>query len=49
LLLLGAFIGSYSKIIDFWFTDQDRDKMMTQKADEEDGISLSDVNKDTDN
>jgi hypothetical protein len=36
LLLLGAFIGSYGKIIDFWFTDQDRDKMLVQKADEED-------------
>jgi hypothetical protein len=44
LLLLGAFIGSYSKIIDFWFTDQDRDKMLSQKADEEDGVSLSHTN-----
>jgi hypothetical protein len=44
LLLLGAFIGSYGKIIDFWFTDQDRDKMLSQKADEEDGISLSHTN-----
>lgn len=41
LLLLGAFIGSYGKIIDFWYTDQDRDKMLVQKADEEDGITLS--------
>jgi len=44
LLLLGAFIGSYGKIIDFWFTDQDRDKLLSQKADEEDGITLSNVN-----
>ena len=44
LLLLGAFIGSYGKIIDFWFSDQDRDKMLSQKADEEDGITLSHTN-----
>jgi hypothetical protein len=41
LLLLGAFIGSYSKIIDYWFSDQDKDKMLVQKMDEEDGTSLS--------
>ena len=41
LLLLGAFIGSYSKIIDYWFSDTDKDKMLDQKMDEEDGISLS--------
>jgi hypothetical protein len=41
LLLLGAFIGSYSKIIDYWFSDQDKDKMLVQKMDEEDGESLS--------
>ena len=41
LLLLGAFIGSYGKIIDYWFSDQDKDKMLVQKMDEEDGISLS--------
>jgi len=44
LLLLGAFIGSYGKIIDFWYTDQDRDKLLSQKADEEDGVSLSNTN-----
>ena len=27
LLLLGAFIGSYGKIIDYWFSDTDKDKM----------------------
>ena len=43
LLLLGAFIGSYGKIIDYWFSDQDKDKMLVQKMDEEDGISLSDT------
>jgi hypothetical protein len=41
LLLLGAFIGSYSKIIDYWFSDTDKDKMLVQKMDEEDGASLS--------
>jgi hypothetical protein len=41
LLLLGAFIGSYSKIMDYWFSDTDKDKMLVQKMDEEDGISLS--------
>jgi hypothetical protein len=43
LLLLGAFIGSYGKIIDYWFSDTDKDKMLVQKMDEEDGISLSNV------
>jgi len=43
LLLLGAFIGSYGKIIDYWFSDQDKDKMLVQKMDEEDGVSLSDT------
>ena len=41
LLLLGAFIGSYGKIIDYWFSDTDKDKMLVQKMDEEDGLSLS--------
>jgi hypothetical protein len=40
-LLLGAFIGSYGKIIDYWFSDTDKDKMLVQKMDEEDGTSLS--------
>ncbi len=41
LLMLGAFIGSYGKIIDYWFSDTDKDKMLVQKMDEEDGTSLS--------
>ena len=41
LLLLGAFIGSYGKIIDYWFSDTDKDKMLVQKMDEEDGVSVS--------
>ena len=44
LLLLGAFIGSYGKIIDYWFSDTDKDKMLVQKMDEEDGVSLSNIN-----
>jgi hypothetical protein len=43
LLMLGAFIGSYGKIIDYWFRDNDKDKMLVQKMDEEDGVSLSDT------
>jgi hypothetical protein len=35
LLLLGAFIGSYGKIIDYWFSDTDKDKMLVAKMDEE--------------
>ncbi len=31
MLLLGAFIGSYGKIIDYWFSDTDKDKMLVQK------------------
>ena len=44
LLMLGAFIGSYGKIIDYWFSDQDKDKMLVQKMDEEDGTTLSNTN-----
>ena len=44
LLLIGALIGSYGKIIDYWFSDTDKDKMLVQKMDEEDGESLSNTN-----
>jgi|TARA_B110000977_G_scaffold153215_1_gene194670 H+/Cl- antiporter ClcA len=44
LLLLGAFIGSFGKVIEYWFTDNDKDKMLFQKMDEEDGESLSNTN-----
>ncbi len=44
LLMLGAFIGSYGKIIDYWFSDTDKDKMLVQTMDEEDGVSLSHTN-----
>ena len=44
LLLLGVFIGSYGKIIDYWFSDTDKDKMLVQKMDEEDGVTLGHTN-----
>ncbi len=44
MLMLGAFIGSYGKIIDYWFSDTDKDKMLVQKMDEEDGTSMSHTN-----
>ena len=44
LLMLGAFIGSYGKIIVYWFSDTDKDKMLVQKMDEEDGVSMGSVN-----
>ena len=41
LILLGAFVGNLNKVVDYWFTSDDRDKMLIQKVDEEDGVSLS--------
>lgn len=38
LLVLGAFIGSYSKVIDFWFNNTERDREMMHRADAEDGL-----------
>lgn len=43
LLLLGAFVGNLNKVIDYWFSNEDRDKMLVQKMDEEDNVSESDV------
>ena len=43
LLLLGAFVGNLNKVVDYWFNSEDRDKMLIQKVDEEDGESLSNV------
>ena len=43
LILLGAFVGNLNKVIGYWFNSEDRDKMLIQKVDEEDGTSLSDV------
>lgn len=36
LLMLGAFIGSYQRVIDFWFNNSERDKEILKRADEED-------------
>ena len=41
LILFGAFVGNLNKVIDYWFNSEDRDKMLVQKVDEEDGITLS--------
>ena len=44
LILLGAFVGNLNKVVDYWFNSEDRDKMLIQKVDEEDGISTSNIN-----
>jgi hypothetical protein len=41
LILLGAFVGNLNKVIDFYFSSEDRDKMLIQKMDEEDGSAMS--------
>ena len=46
LILLGAFVGNLNKVVDYWFNSEDRDKMLIQKVDEEDGVSLSNVAED---
>ena len=43
LILLGAFVGNLNKVVDYWFNSEDRDKMLSQKVDEEDGSTLSNV------
>jgi hypothetical protein len=43
LILLGAFVGNLNKVVDYWFNSEDRDKMLIQKVDEEDGLALSNV------
>jgi uncharacterized membrane protein (DUF485 family) len=43
LILLGAFVGNLNKVVDYWFNSEDRDKMLIQKVDEEDGLSLSNL------
>lgn len=43
LILLGAFVGNLNKVVDYWFNSEDRDKMLIQKVDEEDGTTMSDV------
>jgi hypothetical protein len=47
LLVLGAFIGSYNRVIDFWFNSTERDKEMIARADHEDdeiGVSFEEHN-----
>lgn len=44
LILLGAFVGNLNKVVDYWFNSEDRDKMLIQKVDEEDGEVLSNLN-----
>lgn len=41
LILFGAFVGNLNKVVDYWFNSEDRDKMLIQKVDEEDGQTLS--------
>ena len=43
LILFGAFVGNLNKVVDYWFNSEDRDKMLIQKVDEEDGNSLSNI------
>jgi len=43
LILLGAFVGNLNKVVDYWFNSEDRDKMLIQKVDEEDGFALSNI------
>ena len=43
LILFGAFVGNLNKVVDYWFNSEDRDKMLIQKVDEEDGTALSNV------
>jgi hypothetical protein len=35
LLLLGALIGAFSKVIDHWFKDSDKDKLLIEKMSEQ--------------
>lgn len=38
LLLLGALIGAFGKVIDHWFKDSDKDKMLIEKINEQDSV-----------
>lgn len=40
LLVLGAFIGSYNRVIDFWFNSEDRDREVIARADKEDDLPV---------
>ena len=39
LLLLGALIGAFSKVIDHWFKDTDRDKQLIEDISKKEGES----------
>jgi hypothetical protein len=43
LLVLGAFIGSYNRVIDFWFNSTERDNEMITRADQEDDDVENDI------
>jgi uncharacterized membrane protein (DUF485 family) len=43
LILLGAFVGNLNNVVDYCFNSEDRDKMLIQKVDEEDGVAVSNV------
>jgi len=43
LILFGAFVGNLNKVVDYWFNSEDRDKMLIQKVDEEDGTAMSNI------
>lgn len=36
MLMLGAFISSYNRVIDFWFNNSQRDDKLIEKMDQED-------------
>jgi hypothetical protein len=38
LLVLGAFIGSYNRVIDYWFNSAERDNKLLEAVDDVDGV-----------
>lgn len=47
LLVLGAFIGSYNRVIDFWFNSSERDREVIARADNEDNPLVYSTTEDT--
>ena len=39
LLVLGAFIGSYNRVIDYWFNSAERDNKLLDAVDDMDGVA----------
>lgn len=37
-IIIGAFIASYSKVMDFWFNNKEEDKELIKRVDEEDQL-----------